>query len=86
MSLTEQQARRRVRRLRAFYLQVGWFIAINVFLLIVNLVTSPNDLWFYWVTIFWGLGLLLNAFSIFLKKDFLGKHWEDKQVEKLTRQ
>ncbi len=83
--MTEQQARAKVRRLRRFYVNLGWFVAINLFLLIVNLVTSPNDLWFYWVTVFWGLGLLLNVVSIYLKKDFLGKDWEEKKVAKLTR-
>jgi hypothetical protein len=86
MALSEQQARAQVRRKRAFYVQIGWFVIINVFLLIVNLITSPNDLWFYWITVFWLLGLLINAATIWLKKDFLGKQWEDKQVEKLTRQ
>lgn len=84
MSLTEQEARRRVRRLRHFYVNVGWFVVINVFLAIINLVTSPNDLWFYWVTIFWGLGIVLSAAGVFLNHDFLGKSWEDKKIAKLT--
>jgi Na+/melibiose symporter-like transporter len=85
MPLTEQQARHRVRQLRIFYSQVGWFVAINIFLLVVNLVTSPNDLWFYWVTIFWGLALLLQAFTVFFTKGSLfGKDWEERKVAKLT--
>ena len=85
MPLTEQEARRRVRRLRGFYVQLGWFVVVNLFLLIVNLVTSPDDLWFYWVTIFWGLGLVLHVASIYLHKDFLGKDWEERKVEALTK-
>lgn len=86
MPLTESQARHRVRRLRAFYVQVGWFIVINLFLIAVNVLSSPNDLWFYWVTVFWGLGLLIQAFTIYTKVSFFGQDWEDRKVEKLTKE
>ena len=56
-------------------------------LLIINLVTSPDKLWFYWVAIFWGIGILFNAANIFLRKgNFLGKEWEEKKIKKILDQ
>lgn len=36
------------------------FVVINALLVGINLMTSPDSLWFYWVTIFWGFGLLMH--------------------------
>jgi hypothetical protein len=49
-------------------------------LVIINLVTSPDTLWFYWVTIFWGIGVIWHAISVYGK---LGKNWEDKKIKEI---
>lgn len=52
------------------------YVGVNIFFIIINLITSPGSLWFYWVTIFWGLAILLHASKVFiLKGKFLGKEW-----------
>jgi hypothetical protein len=87
MPLSEQQARRHVHKLQAFYNQVLWFLAINVFLLIINLLSSPDNLWFYWVTIFWGIGLAFNALGIYRRSPAgpFGKDWEERKIAELTK-
>ncbi|RLB28785.1 MAG: histidine kinase [Deltaproteobacteria bacterium] len=53
-------------------------------LIIINLVTSPGSLWFYWVTIFWGIAILLHASRVFvLRGRFLGEEWEEKKIREL---
>jgi len=79
-----KEARSRVNDLRSFYRNLLTYLLINVVIVIINLVTSPNRLWFYWVTIFWGIGLLFHAMSVFLGKGrLLGKEWEEKQIKKI---
>ena len=79
-----KEARNRVNELRAFYRNLLTYLMINVVIVIINLVTSPDQLWFYWVTIFWGIGLLFHAMSVFLGKGrLLGREWEEKQIKKI---
>ena len=40
------------------------FVVINLFLLLINLITYKGSLWFYWVTLFWGLFLFLRWLKV----------------------
>jgi uncharacterized membrane protein YecN with MAPEG domain len=79
-----KKAKRRVEELKKFYGNVVTYVAINIILIIINLVTSPGTLWFYWVTIFWGIAILLHASRVFiLRGKFLGEEWEEKKIKEL---
>ena len=79
-----EKAKQRVKELKKFYGNVVTYVAINIVLIIINLVTSPGSLWFYWVTIFWGIALLLHASRVFiLRGKFLGEEWEEKKIREL---
>jgi len=79
-----EAAKKRVEELKKFYGNLITYAVINVILIIINLVTSPGSLWFYWVTIFWGIGILLHASKVFvLKSKFLGKEWEEKKIKEI---
>ena len=79
-----ERARKRINDLKHFYRDLISYVTINVILLIINLVTSPGKLWFYWVTIFWGIAILLHASKVFLLKGkFLGKDWEEKKIKEI---
>ncbi len=79
-----EEAKKRVEELKKFYGNLVSYAVINVILIIINLVTSPGSLWFYWVTIFWGIGILLHASKVFvLKGKFLGKEWEEKKIKEI---
>jgi len=79
-----EEARKRVHELRSFYKDLVFYALINIVLVVINLVTNPDQLWFYWVTIFWGIGILLHSASVFLGKGkFLGKEWEEKKIRKI---
>lgn len=80
----EQNARIRVRKIRQFYNNLITFILVNVLLVVINLFISPHDLWFYWVTIIWGVVLFVQALNTFTIRDqFLGNEWEDKKVKEM---
>jgi len=79
-----EKAKKRVEELRKFYGNLVTYAVINVVLIIINLVTSPGSLWFYWVTIFWGIAILLHASRVFiLKGRFLGEEWEEKKIKEI---
>ncbi len=79
-----EKAKKRVEELRKFYGNLVTYAIINVILVIINLVTSPASLWFYWVTIFWGIAILLHASRVFVfKGKFLGEEWEEKKIKKI---
>lgn len=78
---TRERAKKRVEELKGFYSHLAVFIIINGILILINLVTSPNSWWFYWVTIFWGIGLVFHAFSVFGSRRMFSKDWEEKKIQ-----
>ena len=77
----EQEAREHVRALKGFYHHLTTYIIVNIVLIIINLVTDPHSLWFYWVLIFWGIGVASQAIRLFGPKRKFNKDWEDKKVK-----
>ena len=81
-----EEAKKRVKELAEFYRNFISYIFFNIILILINLVTSPDSLWFYWVTIFWGIGIALHAANVFiLKGRFLGKKWEEKKIKEIMK-
>jgi hypothetical protein len=79
-----KEAKKRVKNLKSFYKNLTTYVVINIMLMVINLVTSPKSLWFYWVTIFWGIAILIQASKVFfLKGKFLGKDWEEKKIKEI---
>jgi uncharacterized protein YhhL (DUF1145 family) len=79
-----EKAKKRVKELKKFYRNLVTYVVINIILIIINLVTSPGSLWFYWVTIFWGIAILLHASKVFvLKGKFLGEEWEERKIKEI---
>lgn len=78
----EKDAFDQVRKLRGFYLHLMKYVVVNLGLLAINLIFSPHTLWFYWVMLGWGLGLLSHAFRVFQPVRVLGPDWEKREVEK----
>ena len=80
--LEEMLAFQQVRRLRGFYGHLGAFVLVIPFLALINLMTSPQHLWFYWPALGWGLGLLMHSLRVFTHFGPLGPEWEKREVEK----
>ena len=49
-----------------FYTHIAVYLMVNVILVIINLKTFPRYLWFRWVLIAWGIGLLFHAAVTFI--------------------
>jgi hypothetical protein len=74
-------AKSRVQQLRAFYVHLTTYIVVNAFLIILNLLTDPHQLWFYWVTLGWGVGLVAHGLQTFGSFTIFGRDWEERKIQ-----
>ena len=72
-----------VRRLRQFYLHVVQYLCTVAIFAAINLAFWPHQLWFQWVALGWGSGVVVHGLSVYDKIPFLGAAWEKRQVERL---
>ena len=79
-----KNAQERVKELRGFYSHLITYIAVNVVLIIFNILY--NELGYmkikvnqFYTIIIWGIILLLHAFYVL----FLGKNWEHRKINNL---
>jgi hypothetical protein len=75
-------AKKRVEEIKGFYGHLFSYVGVNVVLLVIDLITG-NGLWFYWVSVFWGIGLFWHAMGIFVFGKFTGSSWEKKKIEEI---
>lgn len=61
---------------REFLSHLAAYVIVNVFLVVVNLLTSPGTIWFYWVLVGWGIGLAFHF--VFSREQFVVSEWEKK--------
>ncbi|MCS7144196.1 MAG: 2TM domain-containing protein [Archaeoglobaceae archaeon] len=61
---------------RGFLVHLTAYMIINVFFAIVNYITSPNNPWFYWLLLGWGIGLAFHF--VFSRERFVIPEWEKK--------
>ena len=80
-----QRARDRVQEVKGFYAHAVMFLVANAALAILNLTTlKKNDgaIWFIWPLIGWGVVLVVHAISVFGIGRFLGRGWEQRQIQR----
>ena len=53
------------RAVRGFYIHAAVFAIVNLILLAINLVKSPQVLWIKWVLLDWSVGLATHAWLVF---------------------
>lgn len=78
-------AKRRVKKLKGFYIHATVYFLVNLFILAENVQegASINDIDNYWTAIFWGIGLLAHGLSVFLPNFILGRDWEERKTREL---
>lgn len=64
------------------------FLVGSLLLIIINPVLGYGDdffihNWFVWAILIWTFLLLIHVFNVFITHKFMGKEWEDRQLEKL---
>ena len=77
---TYQRAKKRAEAKYYFYRHLAIYIAVNILLIIINLSTSTETLWFKWPLMGWGLAVFLHALSAFFSSGESGV--TDQMIEK----
>ncbi|MDX1386454.1 MAG: 2TM domain-containing protein [bacterium] len=61
-----QKAKKRVEAKLGFYIHLTVYLIVNIGLIIVNFITSPQYLWFWWPLIGWGIGVFFHGMGVFV--------------------
>jgi len=71
MAQTDEYARARARAEAKyrFFVHAGVYAAVMVLLVVINMLTSPNVVWFVWPLIGWGFAVALHGVRVFLLAD-----------------
>jgi hypothetical protein len=77
-----RRARKRVRRMMAFYRHLTTYITVIVVLFILDIITGPEDFWVHWVAIIWGAILLIHFLNVFAFDQLLGREAEKRMIER----
>ena len=81
-----QEARRRVHRVREFYVHAATFVVVIGGLTLFNWIVSPTFWWVVFPAIGWGIGLAAHAVSVFFEDAVLGKAWEERKTREMIEQ
>lgn len=78
-----KKAKKRVKKKKEFYIHLFTFIPVMSMLAFVSLYITPEAWWwFLFPLVGWGTGLLAHYFEAFKSTNrFLGKQWEEDQIE-----
>jgi 2TM domain len=82
-----QYAKNRVKKLKGFYIHLTVYIVINCILLFGIFYDRPFNSATFWrfetfsTAIFWGIGLVFHAASVFGKDLIFNKNWEEKKIQ-----
>ncbi|AWI27248.1 2TM domain-containing protein [Flavobacterium pallidum] len=79
-------AKKRVDELKGFYGNLVSYIVVNLGLMILNLMTSPEHLWFFWPMFGWGVGVLFHAMKVYGFTPFFGKDWEERKIRQFMEE
>ncbi|MDC8003344.1 2TM domain-containing protein [Aureisphaera galaxeae] len=83
-----EYARKRVKQKKRLMQHFVLFLAGSVLLIIINPILGiGKDFfikdWFVWAILIWVLFFLIHLLNVLLLSKFMGKEWEDRQIEKL---
>lgn len=79
-----ENARQRVAAEAGFYRSLIGYALVNLFLFIINRLTTPDSLWFIWPLAIWGSLLAIRGIKIFFLHDWLAR-WQRERLQKILR-
>jgi hypothetical protein len=78
-----QNAKKRVEALKEFYVHLTVYVLVNLLLFTINMLTSPDSLWFYWPLLGWGIAIALHALRVFEAGRRFGEEWQERKIDEL---
>jgi sensor histidine kinase YesM len=81
------RARKHVDELMGFYYSLLSYILFIPMVLFIYYKYSPDSIQWYWFPIFfWGLGLVIQAFRVFVSDRILGSNWEKRKISQYMQE
>lgn len=82
-----KRAEERVEAKLAFYRHLAVYVAVNILLIVINLITTPETLWFIWPLLGWGIAIVIQAIQVFIfpTESSLKARMLEKEIEKLSK-
>jgi hypothetical protein len=59
-NINDEELREIAKKRVGFKNHLWGFLLFNIVFLALNLIYSPEILWFFWITLFWGIGLFFH--------------------------
>ena len=76
---TYAAARERAKAKYGFYVHLAVFVAVNILLTAINLVTGSEAFWAIWPILGWGFAVAIHALTVFVFPD------ESRIIDRLTQ-
>jgi len=77
------QAQKRVKEIKDFYAHLTVYVLCNPIVIVVNLMTSPGYLYFWYCLLGWGIAIVLHGLKVFNYPPFFSKEWEDHKMKSI---
>ncbi|ALM48329.1 histidine kinase [Flavobacterium psychrophilum] len=77
------KAQKKVEEIKGFYANLSSYIVVITGLAILNIISSPNHLWFLYPALGWGLGVVAHGMKAFDYMPILDKEWEERKVKEI---
>ncbi|MGB5418355.1 histidine kinase [Algibacter sp.] len=74
-----------VDELKGFYYSLISYCLVIPFLVFINYKTSWGFQWFWFPMFGWGIGLIIQAFRVFVNDGAFGRNWEKRKMEEFMR-
>ena len=78
-----QKAKERVEAIKGFYIHLTVYVVVNLILFSINMIVTPDSLWFIWPLLGWGVGIVIQALSVFGSVPRLGSDWEERKIKEI---
>lgn len=79
------KAQKKVEEIKGFYGNLISYAIIITGLAILNFVTTPDYLWFFFPAIGWGIGVVIHGMHVYEYMPFLGSEWEQKKIKEIMQ-
>lgn len=79
------RAQKKVEDIKGFYGHLAGYAVTILILMMINLITYPQHLWFLYPAAGWGIGVAFHYMAVFGVVPFLGSDWEERKIREILQ-
>ncbi len=81
------RARKHVEEVKEFYYSLASYFIVNPILVFIWYYFTPFTIqWFWFPIFFWGMGLVFDAYKLFVNDGVFGRNWEKRKIEQFMKE